>query len=192
MAVIFETGGILEAAIGSQKEATTPITQGLAGLVYLRVAGPVKEDAYVVQFTAPQFLEYGPIQVSTEILNRGDYHIRPQGRITLTNMFNRPVDQAKLEEVNIFPDASRILENSLGQKWMWGKYKLELEASYGETGQAITAMSYLWVFPWKVTAMVILGLTIIIILIILSYKRFIRKEKQLEQKIDQLEDKLRE
>lgn len=192
VAIYFETGAIPGEAIGVAREAVTPTIARIVSLVYVRVSGPITEDAYVVQFTAPRFSEYGPVLITTEILNRGDYHIQPKGTITLTSIFGKKVDQQLLNEENIFPDASRIFENKLGEKWMFGKYKLELTAAYGETGKALTATLFTWVFPWKIISAVILAVIITILIVALLYHRFKKREEKLEEKVEELEEKLEE
>jgi len=191
IAIYFEPSG-KPTKIGYSKEGITPIAARIASLVYLRVSGPITEDAYVVQFSAPRFSEYGPILITTEILNRSSYHIRPKGTITLTDMFGRQIAQEKLKEVNIFPDVTRLLETKIGSKWMFGKYRAELAAAYGETGKALTAVTYFWVFPWKIASAGLLAVIIIILLISFSYRRFKRRQEKLEARLAAEEKKLEE
>ena len=191
-AIYFEPTGRSQEALGTIKEGVTPTTFRIAGLVYLKVAGPVEENAYLSQLKAPRFLEYGPIPVSTEILNKGNYHIKPKGIIILKSIFGKKIDEQLLEETNIFPDISRTFENKLGTKWMFGRYRLELSASYGETGQILTATVFTWVFPWKLATAIILGIVIIILLISLIHKKMTKKEEQLEEKVEELEEELAE
>lgn len=190
VAIYFEPGGEVSPALGGQKEATTPISIRLAGLVYLRVSGPIKEDAYVVRFQIPRFSEHGPLTAITEILNRGDYHIRPKGKIVLSNFLGKVVDEQALIGQNIFPDVSRVYENKLGSKWMFGKYKAELAASYGEEGKALTAVTFFWVVPYKEISAGLLALVIIGLIITLIVRRFRRRQQELEEKIEELEEKL--
>lgn len=190
LAIYFEPGGQVSKATGSLKEAASPVSVRIAGLVYLRVSGPIKEDAYVVKLSMPKFSEYGPVDISTEILNRGDYHIRPRGVISVTNLFGKQIDTAELKEQNIFPDVSRVYENKVGQKWMFGKYKAELTAAYGESGKALTAIAFFWVVPWKLTIVVVLTVLILIILFNNFFRKYKKHEEELEQKIEKLEEKL--
>ncbi len=192
LAIYFEPGGEVSEATGGLKEATSPVTVRIAALIYLRVSGPIKEDAYVVKLSMPKFSEYGPVNVSSEILNRGDYHIRPVGNIRITNLFGNEVDKAVLKEQNIFPDTSRIFENRIGQKWMFGKYRAELTAAYGESGKALTAIAFFWVLPWRLTIVAILTILIVIILASTFFRRFKKHEEELEEKIEKLEEKLDE
>jgi len=190
VAIYFEPGGTPPPPEGTPKEASTPIAARIVSLVYIRVAGPIKEDAYVVKFAAPPFSQYGPVTVTTEILNRGDYHIAPKGVIKVYDLFGKEIDRQKLEERNIFPDASRVYENKVGTKWMLGKYRLELAAAYGETGKALTATSYFWVVPYKEISAGVLALVIVVLTITLLIRRFRRREEELEEKIEELEKKL--
>lgn len=190
LAVSFETSATPGQAVGLPREAETPVSARIAGLVYLRVSGPITEKAQVIQFTAPRFSEYGPVKITTEISNQGDYHIRPKGTITLTNMLGRQAAKEKLQESNIFPDVSRVYENELGEKWMWGKYKAQLVASYGETGKALTATIFFWVFPWRVATAVVLAVIIVVLLLNTFIGRLKRRQQELEEKIRKLEEKL--
>lgn len=184
LAIYFEPTGSLPTAVGVQ-DAGARVAQRLAALVYIRVNGPVTEKALVTQIFAPNFLEYGPIDVEADILNKGDYHISPQGSMAVKNMIGGFVDQKRLSSANIFPDASRTFNDTLGKKWMFGKYTVEVVAAYGSTGQVIKRSIDVWVFPWKVTLVVVLGLIILIILMKKIYKRLIIKENRMESEIQQ-------
>ncbi|MCS6956305.1 MAG: hypothetical protein NZM02_00455 [Patescibacteria group bacterium] len=155
----------------------------IASLVYIKVKGPITEKALISRFFAPKFQEYGPIKIETQILNRGDYHITPKGIITLKNLLNKEVDKSNLKEKNIFPDMVRNYENELGKKWMIGKYKANIIASYGNSGQTLEAVIDIWVFPWKIALVIILTLIILILLISNLYKNFVKKELDLEEEL---------
>jgi len=169
-----------------QYEAGTGISPRLASLIYIKVKGPIKESAFVTKFTPKQsFFEYGPVEIETEILNRGDYHITPKGEITLTNFFGKVVEKSVLKEENIFPDTVRTFSNTLGKKWMIGRYRAYLTATYGEKNKVLTAFSEFWVFPWKITTIVILTLIIIILLVRHFYISTLVKEKLLEKELEE-------
>lgn len=198
VAIYFEPAALLPEAIGSDKEAGTGVASRLAALVYLKINGETVENALVSRFFVPGFFEYGPVNVKTQILNRGDYHIRPRGVITLSNVFGAPVDQTLLKEENIFPDITKDYSNSLGRKYMLGKYKLSLTASYGETGKALEAATYVWIFPWRIALVIILTLIILVLIVNNLYKGLAKKEVSLEkelakekEEIDKLKEILR-
>ncbi len=176
-----------EPSIGTPQVGPEGNIQGvaprIASLLYIRVAGPISENALISNLFAPSFYEYGPIAVTSEVLNRGDYHIRPRGILTLSNMLGSKTQQVPLREENIFPDSSRVFQNAVGTKWMIGKYKINLTASYGEKGQVLERSIYVWVFPWKVATVITLAIIILVLLGRNIYKGVIVKEQALEKEI---------
>jgi len=190
VAILFESGAANLSPTGTQKEAATGIAPRIAALVYIKVKGPIKEAALVSRFFTKSFWEFGPVEIETEILNRGDYHITPQGAITLYDFFGNRVDQQKLQEQNIFPDVSRVYKNSLGYRWMVGRYKADLTGSYGASGKALTATIYFWVFPWRLAILIILTLFIVIILVKEIRKNLYLKQKELEKALEQEKEEI--
>jgi uncharacterized membrane protein len=155
----------------------------LASLIYIRVAGPITEAASVTKFAVPNFLEYGPVSIATSIINKGDYHITPQGTITMTNMFGKTVAKADLDSKNIFPGTSRDYTTILGEKMMMGKFTVALNATYGDMGNVLTSTSTMWIFPWKISAAVLLAIIIVILLIVLLFKKVVKKEAKLVEEL---------
>lgn len=190
LAVYFEPTVPVPQAVGAEKEAGTGVSARIASLIYLRVAGPTTEKALISRFFAPGFFEYGPIRVESQIMNRGDLHIRPRGVITMTNIFGAPVDQINIKEENIFPDVVRNYESSLGKKWMMGKYKLSLTASYGDQGQVLERFIYVWVFPWRVALATILTIVILALIATNFYKNIIVRETSLEEELKKEQEEI--
>ncbi|MBI5044692.1 MAG: hypothetical protein HZC02_02095 [Candidatus Levybacteria bacterium] len=160
------------------KGSGAAINQQLATLVYFDVAGPVKESAQVKQFSAPGFSEYGPVKLTTEISNFGDTHIKPTGTLTVTDMLGKVVASKKIQEQNIFPGGiSRLFEESVGKKWMLGKYEAKLMATYGRNNNLpLVASVAFWVFPWKIALLIIT----LIVAAILGYL-YVKKNKHTPQ-----------
>ena len=182
--IFFEPGTILPGEIGAEYEAGQVITPRLAGLVYLRVSGPVEENAQVIRFTSPQFIEYGPVEITTDIVNRGNYHIRPTGQIELYDSLGRKVATSELEEQNIFPDATRSYTTELGKQIMLGKFTAKLTVSYGEQGQALIAQTTVWAFAWRIALIILLTIIIIALVVIITFKSLKGKQKKLEEKLE--------
>lgn len=168
---------------GQEGTAITPTAIRLASLIYIRVAGPITEKARIVDSRAPEFLEYGPIGISTTILNEGSYHITPKGNITLKDMFGRVINSSPLDIKNIFPGTTRIYNNNIGPKLMFGKFTATLNATYGEKGQLLTSTLVIWLFPWKAALAVTLAVIIVILIFKIWYKRITKKETKLTEEL---------
>jgi hypothetical protein len=171
-------------------EAGMGIVQTVGTLVYFNVAGPITERAIVKLFDVPFFQEFGPVTFNTEILNNSDIHIQPQGEIKVTNMLGRLSITLPLEERNVFPNAIFAYTNTWEAKYLLGRYRADLMATYGSTGQVLQATAYFWVFPVKIALVVLLAITIIILIIVLILKK--KREKKLEEEIEDLEEEVEE
>ena len=190
VAIYFEPTSTIPRPVGAEREAGSGIAPRIASLVYIRVSGPIKEQALISRLFAPFFWEYGPVKVTAEILNRGDYHIRPKGVFTMTNMFGGVVDQVSLKEANIFPDRSRTFTAEIGKKWMFGKYKIALQASYGSQGKLMEKAIEVWVFPWRVTLVTALSIIIVSYLIYHLYKTTRLRQELLEKELEREKEEL--
>lgn len=183
IAVYFEPSTAIPQALvdGAAGQGVAP---RIASLLYIRVAGPILESAMINNLFTKSFYEYGPVKIDSEILNRGDYHIRPRGMLSLTDPWGSVIEQTPLKEENIFPDAVRSYENTLGSKWMIGQYKITLVASYGEKTQNLERSIYFWAFPWKVATIITLSLIIALLFGRSLYVRLAVKEASLEHMIE--------
>lgn len=185
-AIIFETSASDPSA--NQSQALT--APRLASLFYITIPGSYQESALVSYFKTPKFSQNGPINITTKILNQSPTHIKPQGVITITNIFGDVVAHLNLEENNIFPQTERAYTNTLPTKWLIGRYRADLYATYGTQGKTLQATTFFIVFP--------LALFIYLIIILISlyfiFKTLHRKnqhrQKQLEREISHLKQEL--
>ncbi len=181
-AILFQPT-VNQAENGQEGTAITPTAIRLASLIYIRIAGPITEKARIIDFQAPKFLEYGPIGISTTILNEGSYHITPKGNVTLRDMFGRVISNSPLDIKNIFPGTTRVYDNNIGSRLMLGKFTATLNATYGEREQLITSTLVIWLFPWKAALAITLAIIIVILLIKMWYKRVTKKEERLAEEL---------
>lgn len=176
LSVLDSTGAAIQTRVGT--------------LVYITIPGDIKENAAIKDFTAPKFSEFGPINFKSIIQNLSDIHIRPAGNITITNMIGmKSFIQFNKNETNIFPLKTREFEDQLKKKFLFGRYKAELNAVYGTTGQVATGGLIFWVLPWRL--MILLAFAVAIIaFIIITKKNKIIKVEDTQEKVDELEAEL--
>ena len=184
VAVYFEASGSLTPETAENlNSAAVAVIPRIVSLLYIRVNGPVAEMAFVKTLTTPAFVEYGPISISAEIANKGDYHITPKGKVSLFNLFGREIDQLALAEQNVFPGTSRVFETSLGGRYLLGKYKVRLAASYGDTGKVMTFENSFWAFPVRLVLLIILTTTLVVVMAIYIWKKLKQRQNKLEEKL---------
>lgn len=146
----------------------------LGTLFYASVNGNIIENASVKEFKPDRtFQEYGPVGLTSLIVNYSDTHIRPQGTIVVKNLLGQVVYSQPIEGHNIFPEAVREFKNTVGRKLMFGRYTAELRATYGQNNNlTLFAITDFIVFPWKVVAIVVLILiTAALLFIFLKRKK---------------------
>lgn len=134
----------------------TSVNTSIGTLFYTTIKGKVNEQANVTSFTSKGFYEYGPSNITTEIINLSDIHIQPRGSIILTNMLGGRSAYQPLTTLNIFPGVSRAYQNKLGHGFMIGFYKAKLSATYGSSNLPLSATVSFLVFPWRITLFILL------------------------------------
>jgi len=138
------------------------IAQKVGALLLLTVAGPVKENLTIKEFSAPSFLEYGPVPFAIRFENNGTVHVRPRGFVTITNWWGKKVADVEFSQLNVIPGAIRKIDTSWQNKWLFGKYTAMLVGSYGTANLPFNPpILTFWVFPWKVALGIFLALLLI-------------------------------
>lgn len=173
-------------------DAATGLNQRVGTLLYVRVDGPINEEAYIRDFSIPEFSEFGPVEYSFTLDNRSDIHIHPQIGITITNMFGKQIDVIRPDTQNIFPFTTRSFSGEWSKIWGFGRYKAELVASYGTTGKVIMATTFFWIFPIKLALAALIVLLTAIATIISVRRHMLHRKQDQTARIQDLENKVRE
>jgi hypothetical protein len=184
VAIIFEQTGQLSSPT-TENEGATAISPRIVGLLNIRVNGPVVEYSFIDKLKVPSFLEFGPVKLSFDILNKGGYHINPKGQVTLTDWTGKEVDRVTIDDKNIFPDTSRSYSTKIGKTWMFGKYSVDITAAYGETGKTLTESKFVWIVPVTVILLAIFSILIIIFTVYLVSQKIKAKQVKLEEKLEE-------
>ena len=66
---------------------------------------------------------------------------------------------------------------------MIGKFTATLNATYGETGKALTSSLTMWIFPWRIILAILLAFAIIVLSGTMWYKKFKKKEEVLVEEL---------
>ena len=160
---------------GLMKNTGSAIIQKVGTLAYLNVIGPVTEAVNLKTFKSDvNFKNYGPINLSAEIENLGDIHIRPLGTVTVTDLLGRTVLAKNLEEKNIFPFASRVYDFSVAGKWRLGRYTARLDAVAGSSQIPLHGLINLWIIPVKEISLAAAAVLVFIILLAVKRRRRVK------------------
>ena len=173
-------GSLLATTAGVIGENVTGagVAQKVGSLLLLSVSGAVNENLQVKDFSAPKFLEYGPIKFAMRFENTGTVHVRPKGFITITNWRGKKVADVEFAQKNVIPGATRAVEATWNRKVLFGKYTATLVGSYGVSNTPLEpyVISF-WVIPWKIAGGAGFALLLILIFFFFTRKRWGRALK---------------
>ncbi len=158
-----------------EENSNVSIAASVGVLVLARVDGTITEslqlkDFYIAKNNKRTSLaQNGPIDIVERIQNNGNVHVKPEGTITVKNMFGSTVASLPISKParNILPDSTRKFTQTFGKKWMFGKYTARLEANYGYTNKTLTSSFTFWVIPYK---LILISLLIIVLLFFILRK----------------------
>lgn len=156
------------------------VGQEIGALVFLKIAGEVKEQASIASFkTGGSLYENGPTDFELRVKNDGNIQIKPRGTITITNFLGQKVATIPIDEKNVLPGAVRKLESKWNSTWLFGKYTATVSLVYGNNKQVLTASTTFWGFPYKLVILVLAGLAAAVALIYPRRRRIVRAFKVL-------------
>lgn len=156
---------------GENSAGVSPVITRIGSLLFIRVAGDVKEDLLLKDFNLKNhssILGAPPVDFQFLYENNGTVHENPMGRIYVKNIFGTEVANLEVEPWFILPDSLRIRELSWNPAFLFGRYTAtaEIKKGYGELVDTNTIA--FWVIPWKIIAF-----AFIVIILIVSVLRWL-------------------
>ena len=161
--------------IGNDQSNVSAISGAIAMNVLLSIGPQGPTTGAVDQFSAPFFVQHGPLPFTVSITNTSKHFINPKGTIVIQNMFGQYVGKLNLLPVNILEDSSRFLPDDKNlnatkavwpEKFLLGFYKAKLTITLSDQGPLFTKNIYFFALPTSamlIIAFVILAGTVIII-----------------------------
>ncbi|MCP6718035.1 MAG: hypothetical protein KJI70_00605 [Patescibacteria group bacterium] len=179
-------------------DGSVGISSRIAILVLLNVSGEVIEDGQIKNFqTNKEFFNYLPIDFSYLLKNNGTVHLKPEGKITIKNIFGKAISvlSANPNKYYALPGAERAFsitlnaenpidkadaqgffeelkkeKNSLG----FGYYRAILDIEFGKEEKSAQDSLSFWILPWRLMLLNSL-ITIIILFIIFQVIKWYNK-----------------
>lgn len=173
----------------------------LGTLVILRVEGNISEQAKVASFKpegGKNTVTRLPVTFDLRIQNTGNVHLRPQGTVTIKNMFGRQTAVLKLNEVKgaVLPDSIRDYAVSwekeiktddqemaksgnffqeIARQWKnfgLGVYTVTAAVTYGTGGGTLSASTKVTIFPWQLLLVSLIVLAVVICAVVYGLKAY--------------------
>lgn len=191
-----EAGGHYAALFSSSEMETTDehgsaisITSRVGCLFLISVSGDVREEGNIGPIEKPSFTEYGPLEIGLVFNNTGNVHLKPSGRIIITNFLGQTMAEIPVKEWVVLPESSRRNLVEWDEHNLFGRYTIRAEITYGAEGQQVTVSDSVWALPWKIALVVAVSIVIFIVLISFLVRRKRGNRRELETELERLRGK---
>jgi hypothetical protein len=170
-------GAVRFSPASSEGDKNVNLAASVGTLVLLKVNGDLKEDLSVESFDVRHknkvstfFTSNKDLMITARFKNAGNVQVEPFGKISLKR-FGKPVTQYNLtptdqQRSSVLPDSVRRFDVPMTKVSAFGKYTLEGNFGYGETGQLLTAQTTFYVVP---VPMILLGIGLILLVLFLIF-----------------------
>lgn len=139
------------------------ITARVANLFFIRVPGPVKEEGNLSDlYTDKKIYGGGPVTISWMYENSGNVYVNPFGYIEIKNLYGQVVHQEEIAPYFVMPGSLRLMENKWSRPFMFGRYTVDLKLNRGYGNIVDERTIAFWVLPWKIVAMIVAGIFLLI------------------------------
>jgi len=96
-----------------QENNFSTATGGIAANVLLSIGPKDQPKGFIDIFSAPYYLESGPVPFTLLVRNDGSHFISPRGVILIKNMFGQTVGRVEIPPTNVLSGTSRALRDLL-------------------------------------------------------------------------------
>jgi hypothetical protein len=146
-------------------------------LINFTVKDEIIEKAQLVSFNADKNIFFSfPVSFLLEVRNVGNSGVAPAGMIRIYDRRGQEVGSLPVneEKKDLTPETNARYQVKWNKNSGFGKYKAKLDMEYGE--KSIRDMNdalYFWVLPWKIVAIVLLGVFILLVVLIILLSRIL-------------------
>jgi hypothetical protein len=167
------------------------LNAGIAANFLLSI-GSEHTQGNIEEFSAPTYVQSGPVDFTLRIKNTSKHVYKPQGMILITNMFGQPIARLDIKPENILAGSIRALtslHNSTtstqksitnppglirwNENFLLGPYTAKLTISLSEKGPIYNRTVLFFAFPAYIISIAIV-LIIVLIYIIIRIKYYIK------------------
>ena len=150
-------------------EKTTSVAiQGGIGTNVILAIGNHKASGEITKFSAPYFIQNGPVSFTAQLTNTSNHFIAAQGVVFITNTFGQTIGKITIPQTTILANSTKKITKPgvvWPEKFLLGKYKATLMLSLSPNGQILTKSTTFIALPVYLLFLIILiaiSLTILI------------------------------
>lgn len=174
---------------GSAEGALVKVSSLVSSLLFVKISGDVHEGGRVREFRSDKALyDHPEASFMLRFENTGNVHLRPQGIITIKNMWGKERGSVAINQKgefgNVLPGTIRRFEfvwKGEHSAFDMGRYSASVTLAYGDEGkQSTSAETYFWVVPVVPLAATLGTILAFALTLIWLIKRYVRRAIALE------------
>ncbi|MCR4329105.1 MAG: DUF916 domain-containing protein [Candidatus Roizmanbacteria bacterium] len=145
-------GALMFSTYPQATTGTTRVVTRIGGLLFVRVAGDVREEGLLMRFGTRSGKK---VSFSTELplvleyKNIGNVHLNPYGVVTLTPWWGRSERTFAVDPWYVLPGGARSRDIFLPRIVIPGRYLLTLQLNRGYGDILDTQTISVWILPWQ-------------------------------------------
>ena len=158
---------------GSDTDTAVSLTASVGTIFLIDVPGEtidllnVAGISVVKDGSSSSIFSSAPDLIATRIRNEGNTFQAPFGKVLVKNWSGDVVQEFEFNKAvpagNVLPDSIRRFEDGLENIGSFGRYTIEANLSYGDSGgNIITATTTFWVVPWTMLGTVAIGIILVV------------------------------
>lgn len=159
----------------NNNESLSVVQPGVAIPILLSIGAKDPGKSFLDSFTAPLFIQAGPMPFTVTLANRGQHFVSAKGVILITNMFGQTVGRITVPNINVLSGTNRQEQFVWKEKVLLGFYKAQVSLALSPQGPLVNKTIYFAAFPM----IFIVGTTLTVIfigLIITTIRRRLSEE----------------
>jgi len=188
-----ESGSYFAAVVASESSAeidsNVVVESMTATLLMLTIEGENEENLAIAEFTSSGTTNRLPIEFTYTVQNQGNVYLQPIGMIRVYDLLGKEVTAFPVNTAGgrILPMTNRVYEAEwtrnkiVGDGFMdevtneWknfglGRYKAELELTYGSDQTIVTQKTVFWIIPWHLFLIAMIFGSILLVATVLREK----------------------
>lgn len=158
----------ISARVGALVLVTLPGNTKKTGTVSNFIVGNMGEGN---KFTPQNFFETGPVNFSFQVLNTGNVHFKPEGYITIKDMWGNKVAEVAPQDTRAFPGTPRTYVQKSDVS-PWGTYEATLNLKDGDGNPMQVLKVGFWGFNYRLVVQWLLITLIVIIVLVFGIKKY--------------------
>lgn len=140
-------------------------------LFFVTIPGNQLQKGRILEFTAPEFQQEGPVPFTITFENTGTVHFEPKGEIVITNLLGKEVGTVQVSGQAVLPTQVRDLKAKWGAEGpLLGRYTASLSMTDGEGNELTADEIVFYGFPLWYSLIIVIALVAVFFLI-----RFVRR-----------------